>query len=165
IVKDAQYAFIDVFQGATTVNEFNKRIPDAKKKLYDYVERVHSGKVSRDELTIKQKISRSPNQYKVNSYQAVAARQLERSGVIASAGKNVRYIILNADADPSFPEKKVILSDLYDEKRHKYDRKKYVELLKRAFENIFPLKFPELEELLKSDYNKKSIQKDISCFT
>jgi len=164
IVKDAQYTFIDVFQGATSVEEFKKRIPEAKKKLFEYVERVYSGKVSRDDLTIKQKISRSPNQYKVNTYQAVAARQLERSGIIASAGKNVRYIILNADADPNFPEKKVILSDLYDEKKHEYDRKKYVELLKRAFENIFPFEFPELEELLTSDYNKKSLQKDLSCF-
>jgi len=66
--------------------------------------------------------------------------------------------------NPDFPEKKVILSDLYDEKKHKYDRRKYVELLKRSFENILPFKFPELEELLKSDYNKKSIQKDLSCF-
>ncbi|TKJ23639.1 MAG: hypothetical protein CEE43_02970 [Promethearchaeota archaeon Loki_b32] len=165
IVKDAQYAFIDIFQGAKTADEFNERIPQAKKKLFEYVERVYSGEVSRDELTIKQKISRSPNQYKVNSYQAVAARQLERSGVVASAGKNVRYIILNADADADFPEKKVILSDLYDEKRHEYDRKKYVELLKRAFENIFPFKFPELEALLKLDFNNKSIQKDLLCFT
>ncbi len=164
IVKDAQYAFIDIFQGAKTVDEFTRRIPKAKKKLYEYVERVYSGKVSRDELTIRQKISRKPSQYKVNSYQAVAARQLERSGIVASAGKNVRYIILNAEADPNFPEKKVILSDLYDDKKHEYDRKKYVELLKRAFENIFPLKFPELEELLTLDYNKKSLQKDLSCF-
>lgn len=164
IVKDAQYAFINIFQGSHTVAQFIERIPKAKKKLYEYVERVYSGKVSRDELTIKQKISRSPNQYKVNSFQAVAARQLERSGVVASAGINVRYIILNADANPNFPEKKVILSDLYDDKKHEYDRKKYVELLKRAFENMFPFEFPELEELLTPDYNKKSIQKDMSCF-
>ncbi len=164
IVKDAQYAFIDIFQGAMTVNEFIERIPKAKKKLYEYAERVYSGKTTREELTIRQRISRRPNQYKVNSFQAVAARQLERSGVIASAGKNVRYIILNSEADPNFPEKKVILSDLYDEKKHEYDRKKYVDLLKRAFENIFPFKFPELEELLTLDYNKKSLQKDISCF-
>jgi DNA polymerase-2 len=164
IVKDAQYAFIDVFQGAKTVDEFRERIPEAKKLLYEYAERVYSGKVTREELTIRQKISRKPSQYKVNSYQAVAARQLERSGVIASAGKNVRYIILNAEANPDFPEKKVILSELFDEKKHEYDRKKYVELLKRSFENILPFEFPELEELLKSDYNKKSIQRDLSCF-
>jgi DNA polymerase-2 len=164
IVKEAQYEFIDTFQGARTVEEFIDRIPIAKNKLYEYVERTYSGKLSKDDLTIRQKISRKPSQYKVNSYQAVAARQLERSGVVASAGKNVRYIILNADADPNFPEKKVILSDLYDERKHEYDRKKYVELLKRAFENIFPFEFPELEDLLKSDYNKKSLQKDLTCF-
>jgi DNA polymerase-2 len=164
IVKDAQYAFIDTFQGAKTFDEFAERIPEAKKKLYEYVEKIYSGTVTREELTIRQKISRRPSQYKVNSYQAVAARQLERSGVIASAGKNVRYIILNADADPDFPEKKVILSDLYDEKKHEYDRKKYVELLKRSFENIFPFEFPELGELLKPDYNDKSTQRDLSCF-
>jgi len=164
IIKDAQYAFIDVFQGATSVEEFMKRIPKVKKVLYHYVDKIETGEVSREELTIRQRISRKPSQYKVNSYQAVAARQLERSGVVVTPGKNVRYIILNADADPEFPEKKVILSDLYDDKKHQYDKKKYIELLKRAFENIFPFKFPELEELLKSDFNRKSIQKDLLCF-
>ncbi len=164
IVKDAQYAFIDVFQGAKTVEEFMRRIPKVKKMLYRYVDKIETGEVSREELTIRQKISRKPSQYKVNSYQAVAARQLERSGVVVTPGKNVRYIILNADADPAFPEKKVILSDLYDEKKHQYDKKKYIELLKRAFENIFPFKFPELEELLKSDIMRKSNQKDLSCY-
>jgi len=164
IIKDAQYAFIDVFKGASSVGEFMERIPKAKELLYEYVERIENGSVSRDELSIRQRISRKPSHYKVNSYQAIAARQLERSGVVVSAGKNVRYIILNADANPNFPEKKVILSDLYDEKKHQYDKKKYIELLKRAFENIFPFEFPELEELLKSDFNRKSTQKDLSCF-
>jgi DNA polymerase-2 len=164
IVKDAQYAFIDVFQGAKTLEEFMRRIPKVKKMLYRYVDKIETGEVSREELTIRQRISRKPSQYKVNSYQAVAARQLERSGVVVTPGKNVRYIILNANADPAFPEKKVILSDLYDDKNHQYDRKKYIELLKRAFENIFPFSFPELEELLKSDYNRKSTQKDMFCF-
>ena len=164
IVKDAQYALIDAFQGVSSVKEYIDKIPEAKRILYDYIERIESGSVSREELTIKQRISRSPSQYKVNSYQAVAARQLERSGVIASAGKNVRYIILNADADPKFPEKKVVLSDLYDKNKHQYDKIKYIELLKRAFENIFPFEIPELEDLVKSDFNRKSIQKDLTCF-
>jgi DNA polymerase-2 len=164
IIKDAQYAFIDIFQGATTVEEFMRRMPKAKKILYYYIDKIETGKISGEELTIRQRVSRKPSQYKVNSYQAVAARQLERSGVVVTPGKNVRYIILNADADPEFPEKKVILSNLYDEKKHQYDKKKYVELLKRAFENIFPFEFPELEELVKSDIMRKSNQKDLSCY-
>ena len=164
IVKDAQYAFIDIFQGATTTEEFMRRMPKVKNMLYRYIDKIETGKISREELTIRQRVSRKPSQYKVNSYQAVAARQLERSGVVVTPGKNVRYIILNADANPEFPENKVILSDLYDEKKHQYDRKKYVELLKRAFENIFPFEFPELEELIKSNIMRKSDQKDLSCY-
>ncbi len=165
IVKDAQFAWIDVFKGATTKEKFVNRIPRAKELLYEYIDRIESGKVSRDELTIRQRISRSPSKYKVNSYQAVAARQLERSGVVVSAGKNVRYIILNSEADPDFPEKKVILSELYNEKHHAYDKKKYIELLKRAFENLFPFEFPELEELVKSNYIRSSNQTNLLSFT
>jgi len=164
IIKDAQYAFIDIFKGVKTVKEFKNRIPEAKKLLLHYVDKIEAGNISKEELTIKQRISRKPSQYKVNSYQAVAARQLERSGIMATPGKNVFYIILNADADPRFPEQKIILSDLYDEKRHHYDKKKYVELLRRAFENLFPFEFPELEELLKSKLNRNSTQKDLACY-
>jgi len=164
IIKNAQFAFIDIFKGAKTVKEFQNRIPEAKKLLLQYVNKIETGNISKEELTIKQRISRKPSQYKVNSYQAVAARQLERSGIMATPGKNVFYIILNADADPRFPEQKVILSDLYDEKRHHYDKKKYVELLIRAFKNLFPYKFPELDELLNSKINKNSTQKDLVCF-
>jgi hypothetical protein len=89
---------------------------------------------------------------------------MENSGVIASAGKNVRYIILDANADPAFPERKVILSDLYEEKRHHYDKEKYIEILKRAFENLFPMEFPELEEVLDKKNNRKFTQKDLSCY-
>ncbi|MHA1489074.1 MAG: DNA polymerase domain-containing protein [Promethearchaeota archaeon] len=164
IIKDAQYSFINVFKSVKSVDEFLIRIPKAKKILFKYVDRILTGSVSKEELTVCQRVSRKPSQYKVNSYQAIAAKQLERSGVVVSAGKNVRYIILNAEANSDFPEKKVILSYLYDKKKHQYDKKKYVEFLKRAFENIFPFKFPELEDLLKSDFNKKFTQKDLFCF-
>ena len=164
IVKNAQYAFIDVFQGATTTEEFMRRMPKAKNVLFHYIDKIETGKVSGEELTIRQRVSRKPSQYKVNSYQAVAARQLERSGVVVTPGKNVRYIILNADADPDFSEKKVILSNHFDAKKHQYDKKKYIELLKRAFENIFPFEFPELEELAKSNIIRKSSQKNLVSF-
>jgi DNA polymerase elongation subunit (family B) len=166
IVKNAQYAFIDVFKGARSVEEFERRIPKARDLFNQYVDQIEQGNVSKEDLTIRQRISRKPSKYKVNSYQAVAARQMEYSGVVASAGKNVRYIILDANADPAFPERKVILSELYDEKRHQYDKQKYVDILKRAFENLFPIEFPELEEYMKhkNQTDRKSVQKDLSCY-
>ena len=164
IIKEAQYAFIDVFKGATSVKEFMEKVPKAVGLLYEYADRIESGSVSREELSIRQRISRRPSQYKVNSYQAVAAKQLERSGVIATPGKNVNYIILNAEADPDFPEKKIVLSALYDKKKHQYDKKKYIELLKRAFENIFPFEFPDLKDFLKTYFHRKSTQKSLLGF-
>jgi len=164
IVKDAQYAFFNLFKDVVSVKDFMEKLPEAKKLLYKYINRIESGNVSKEELTITQRISRKPSQYKVKSYQAIAAKQLENSGIIASAGKNVRYIILNAEADQRFPERKVILSNLYDSKKHRFDKSKYIELLKRAFENIFPFKFPELNVLSQSNIERKFLQKSLLSF-
>jgi DNA polymerase elongation subunit (family B) len=164
IIKEAQYAFIDIFKGVSSVRGFLDKIHEAKQILYEYADRIESGLISKDALSIRQRISRKPSKYKVNSYQAVAAKQLERSGVLAIPGKSINYIILNADADPDFPEKKVILSDLYDEKKHQYDKKKYIELLKRAFENLFPFEFPDLEDFQKQYLHRKITQKNLLSF-
>ncbi len=164
IVKKAQKEFMEVFKGAKTTKEFMERMPQAKKLFSKYVSRIQSGKVSKEELSIRQKVSRKPSHYKVNSYQAVAARQLEASGIIVSPGKTVNYIIMKADANPSFPEKKVRLTELYDNKKHQYDTQKYAELLKRAFENLFPFKIGELDALIKSERDRRFEQKSLDCF-
>jgi DNA polymerase elongation subunit (family B) len=140
-----------------------ERIPKAKELFQEYLEKIASGNVSKEELSIRQHISRRPSQYKVNSYQAVASKQAERSGLVMTPGKNVRYIILNADANPDFPQKKVILTELYDEKIHFYDKDKYTELLKRAFENIFPFEFPDIEDLIKK-HRDDFVQKKLNSF-
>ncbi|MBD3197241.1 MAG: hypothetical protein GF317_19460 [Candidatus Lokiarchaeota archaeon] len=164
IVKEAQRHFIDTFKGVKSKQEFIDKIPEAQDLFLSYVKRLKTGNISKEELTIRQRISRKPSQYKVNSYQAVASKQAERAGFIMTPGTNVRYIILNAEADPDFPEKKVILSELFDEKIHQYDRDKYVELLKRAFENIFPFEIPELDDMIKIDFTQSMIQKELNFF-
>ncbi len=164
IIKKAQKDFINIFKIVTSVTQFKKKIPKAKQLLVKYAKRIQSGNLSKEELIIHQKISRKPSQYKVNSYQAVAAKQAERAGLIMTPGKSVRYIILNADANPDFPQKKVILSHFYKKNIHRYDKKKYIELLKRAFENIFPFKFKDLDDLLENISSECSTQKDLMCF-
>jgi hypothetical protein len=42
--------------------------------------------------------------------------------------------------------------------------KKYVEILKRAFENLFPMEFPDLEVFLDNRYDQQFTQKDLSYF-
>jgi len=164
IVKDAQKDFIKVFANITSVKDFREKIPKAKKLLIHYANRIRTGKLSKKELTIRQRISRKPSQYKVNSYQAVAARQAEREGLVMTPGKNIRYIILNADAEPEFPQTKVILAELYQKEKHQYDREKYLELLKRAFKNLFPFEMEDLDEFLARYSTEYPIQNDLRQF-
>ncbi|MHA1704773.1 MAG: DNA polymerase domain-containing protein [Promethearchaeota archaeon] len=164
IIKEAQLAIMNSFKGVKTVEQFKARIPIAKKILMKYAQKIKSGDLSTEHLTIKQRISRKPSQYKVNSYQAVAARQLEQSGILATPGKNVHYVILNAEADTKFSERKVIIANLHDTRKHGYDKKKYLELLKRAFENLFPFKFPEIDNLLNFKSFPKNFQKKLTFY-
>ncbi|MGM0469758.1 MAG: DNA polymerase domain-containing protein [Promethearchaeati archaeon] len=164
IIKNAQRDFIDVFKDVYSVEQFKRKIPDAKKILVRYAKRIKQGSLTKEELTIRQRISRKPSQYKVNSYQAVAAKQAEQKGIIMTPGKSIRYIILNADADPDFPNKKVILADLYDKNIHSYDTDKYLELLKRAFENIFPFEFDDLDNLLNEISVKSTSQTSLLSY-
>ncbi len=164
IVKNAQKDFINVFKDVKSVKAFMEKIPQAKKILRNYVKKIEKGLVKTQDLSIRQCISRRPEHYLVNSYQAVAARQLERSGIVASPGKNVNYIILNAKADPKFPERKVILTELYNPKKHRYDKEKYIELLVKAFENLFPFKISDLKKYYNSRKNNACYQKKIFDF-
>jgi hypothetical protein len=79
-------------------------------------------------------------------------------------GKNVRYIILNADAEPEFPQTKVILAELYQKGNHHYDKEKYLELLTRAFKNLFPFEMEDLDEFIARYSTEYPIQSDLKHF-
>ena len=164
IIKEAQKEFIKVFEDVSSVEEFKENIAKAKEILLEYAEKIKNGTLSKEDLTIRQRISRKPSQYKVNTYQAIAAKQAERAGLVMTPGKNVRYIILNADADPDLPETKVILTELYKRGKHRYDKQKYLELLKRAFRNLFPFEMEGLDEFLAKQSTNYPIQSEISQF-
>ncbi|TFG00302.1 MAG: hypothetical protein EU541_02665 [Promethearchaeota archaeon] len=164
IIKTAQKEFIKIFENCVSIEEFKNKIPKAKKSLLKYAKKILNGTLSREELSIRQRISRKPSQYKVNSYQAVAAKQAERAGLIMTPGKNIRYIILNADAEPDFPQTKVILTNLYQKKKHHYDKQKYLELLKRAFKNLFPFDMDDLDKFLTKNFTEYPIQSEIGQF-
>ncbi|MFO8019926.1 MAG: DNA polymerase domain-containing protein [Promethearchaeia archaeon] len=164
VIKEAQRTLLDIFMGVTSVQEFRERISRAKELFCTYVQKIRQGDVTAEELSISQRISRKPSQYKVNTYQAIAAKQAEDSGKVMTPGKKVNYIILNADADPDFPEKKVILTHQYDNTVHQYDKEKYVELLQRAFENVFPFEVPGLDDLVESYSQKENRQKTLTSY-
>jgi DNA polymerase elongation subunit (family B) len=101
-----------------------------------YVEDLLTGRVKGEDLVIRRRLSKSPENYKWETLQAIAAKQLKAMGAQLNAGENVEYIILNADHKlPNNKVKTVALTSPHTG----YDGAKYVKLLlSSAFDLLSP---------------------------
>jgi DNA polymerase elongation subunit (family B) len=139
IVKNAQQDMIDILSQASSICDFMDKLVLAKRKMEEYFARLDSGNVTPQELVIINHVSRKSSEYKVKSYQAVASERMLTKGVEIEAGQKVEYIIKNASSNN--PNKRVILESEFEQYNHTYDKEKYKELLRRAFQNIIPFDY------------------------
>ncbi len=134
IVQQAQEAMMAAFAHVPDAGHFYEWIPEVQKVIQEYARRIRSGSCTPEELAVTTHISRHPREYKVDSYQAVAAKQLEALGRNPGPGQNVSYVITNAAATEG--RKRVAILDHFT---GHYDKRKYVALLERAFQNLVPV--------------------------
>ncbi len=134
IVQQAQEAMMTAFARAPDAGHFYAWIPEVQKVIQEFVQRIRSGNCTPEELAVTTHITRHPREYKVDSYQAVAAKQLEALGRAPGPGQNVSYVIINAAAAEG--RKRVAILDHFT---GHYDKEKYVALLERAFQNLVPV--------------------------
>jgi DNA polymerase elongation subunit (family B) len=92
-----------------------------------------SGGVAVEDLVISKRMTREPRGYSKAGMSAIAAQQLYGSGVKLRPGQTVEYII--TDADNRVPNDRVRAYALW-EGSFGYDRQKYVEMLREAFEPL-----------------------------
>jgi DNA polymerase elongation subunit (family B) len=94
---------------------------------------LKDGRMKQEDLAIAKRISREPNAYKVDSLTALAAQQLEDTGIPIHPGEKVKYVIKDAlskdKAERVRPFPLVGPDDTYDVK-------KYQEMLVKATEEI-----------------------------
>ncbi len=122
IVKDFQQEIIDTLSTAESICEFMDFLSVAKQKYKECCARIDSGDIDPDELTIVNRISKRPEEYKVNSYQAIAAQHLKRMGVQIEPGQKVKYIMRNASSKK--PDKRVVLRSEFERQNKMYDKEK-----------------------------------------
>ena len=134
IIQQAQQEMMEAFARAPDANHFYAWIPEVQMVVQQYIRRIRSGNCTPEELAVTTHVSRHPNEYKVDSYQAVAAKQLEVLGRGPGPGEKVSYVITNAAAAEG--RKRVVILDHFT---GRYDKEKYVELLVRAFQNLVPV--------------------------
>jgi DNA polymerase-2 len=109
------------------------KLKEAREVLHRYLGLLEDGGVSVADLIISKRLTREPRQYSKANLTAIAAQQLYGSGVKLRPGQTVEYII--TDADNRVPNDRVRAFALW-EGWHGYDRRKYADLLRDAFQPL-----------------------------
>jgi len=120
-----------------------QRLREGMGVLAGYEAALTDGTVDVEDLVIRKRLTRAPRDYQKASLTAVAAQQLFTHGVELRPGETVEYVLINVRA--RVPNDRVRAWALWDGAwggAYGYDRRKYIEMLREAFEP-FVLAVPE----------------------
>ncbi|MGH9724725.1 MAG: DNA polymerase domain-containing protein, partial [Candidatus Acidiferrales bacterium] len=131
IVTRMQNEVLAILSEAEDFESYASKLTVAQEVLAHYLERVDEGSVAIEELVISKRLTRSPRDYQKASLTAIAAQQLFGRNVKLRPGQVIEYVI--TDADAAVPNDRVRAYALW-EGWHGYDKKKYQEMLREAFE-------------------------------
>jgi DNA polymerase elongation subunit (family B) len=112
---------------------YTAKLEEAREILRGYEESLADGSVAIEDLIVSKRLTRAPSEYQKANQTAIAAQQLFGSGVRLRPGQTVEYII--TDAGNRVPNDRVRAYALWDG-WFGYDRRKYAELLRDAFEPL-----------------------------
>jgi len=130
LVARMQQEALAILAEAHDFTSYGRKLEEAREILERYLDRVEAGQVSVEEIAISRRLTRAPHDYRQASATAIAARQLDRSGVALRPGEVIEYII--TDADSNFADDRVRALTLWESWRG-YDVKQYQEALREAF--------------------------------
>jgi DNA polymerase elongation subunit (family B) len=132
-IVNVQLEMIKKLAGATSLEGFKERVPDALRVLRDYACRLIEGQVDVQELLVAKRISKAPLDYDHDVFQAIVAKQLMKAGFEVHAGQTVQYLIVNAES--KWANERVVAVELLKAKT-RYDVKEYVKMLVSSGETL-----------------------------
>jgi DNA polymerase-2 len=133
LVQEAQLRMLEVLAETRNAEEYHAKIPKILDLLLDYSLVLKNGQARSESLAIRRTISQEPNDYKVDSPIALAAQQLEDSGIPIHPGEKVSYIIKDARSRSKSERVKPFPLMSPDDT---YDVGKYQEMLAKATEEV-----------------------------
>jgi len=146
LVQEAQLRMLEVLAETRNAEEYHAKIPKILDLLLDYSLVLKNGQAKSESLAIRRTISQTPNDYKVDSPIALAAQQLEDSGIPIHPGEKVSYIIKDAQSRNKSERVRPFPLMSPDDT---YDTEKYQEMLAKATEEV----------LIHCGYNTKRLKK------
>ena len=149
LIQEAQIRMLEILKTTEDASDYRLKITEILDLLLEYHLRLKDGQTRNEDLAIGKRISREPNAYKVDSLTALAAQQLEDTGIPIHPGEKVKYVIKDAESkDKSERVRPFPLVGPDDT----YDVKKYQEMLLKATEEI----------LIHFGYDAKRLEKELT---
>ncbi len=159
LIQEAQVRMLEVLGKTKDFNDYRLKIPEILDILLEHSLRLKEGETKNEDLAIGKRISRKPNDYKVDNLTALAAQQLEDAGIPIHPGEKVRYVIKDSlSKDKSERVRPFPLVGPDDT----YDVKKYLEMLVKATEEVlihFGYDTKRLKEMI-ATYSPLSLVED-----
>jgi DNA polymerase-2 len=133
LVQEAQIRMLDILKATNDANDYRLKITEILDLLLEYNLMLKDGQTRNENLAIAKRISQEPNAYKVDSLTALAAQQLEDTGIPIHPGEKVKYVIKDAESKDKAERVRPFPLVGPDDT---YDVKKYQEMLVKATEEI-----------------------------
>jgi DNA polymerase II len=133
LVARMQQEVLAILAEAHDFASYAAKVEEARGILRGYEESLADGSVTIEDLIVSKRLTRAPREYQKANQTAIAAQQLLGRGVRLRPGQTVEYII--TDASNRVPNDRVRAYALWDG-WFGYDRRKYAELLRDAFEPL-----------------------------
>ena len=149
IVARMQREALAILAEAHDHESYCRKLEEAREVLNRYLARVEDGSVAIEELIISRRMTRPPEAYKHASSTAIAARQLDRSGVALRPGETIEYVI--TDADSNYADDRVRAFTMWEGWRG-YDVREYQRALREAFKPLEQFAAPENSVLQHSPF-------------
>ncbi|MDH5483302.1 MAG: hypothetical protein OEY22_10590 [Candidatus Bathyarchaeota archaeon] len=129
----AQIDMIKKLAEASSLQGFVDKIPEALAILKNYAEMLIKKHVDTHDLLVTKRLSKSPSGYAHNVFQAIAAKQLEKTGFEVHSGQTIQYVITNANSKK--PDQRISVMQLLRQDV-KYDTQEYLNMLFSAGETL-----------------------------
>lgn len=133
MLKALQAELLDRLAKADGLTACREILPELSEIVKNYESRIREGGVRAEELAITFNLSKAPKDYVHDTMQSIAAKQLAAAGIKLHPGETVRYII--AAANEKVKDWRTTPLALLDGPLE-YDAAKYLELLRRAANEI-----------------------------
>jgi DNA polymerase II len=130
LVARMQRQALGILAEARDFAGYCRKLEEAREVLRHAIERLETGSVAIEELVIRRRLTRAPNDYRQNNATSIVAKQLDRSGVALRPGEMIEYIV--TDADSNYCDDRARALTLWEGWRG-YDAAYYCQALEDAF--------------------------------